>query len=164
MIERFLRLSRNGSRGGLLWIGDRGIRSEYCITHYIRSDHGVEPLIATTMPHARGFDPGGVTHLKRGTDAPNGEDGRDLRLSAADRSATGILCSMIAPRCEGQRDEAPVGPKSLRAKATVRDAADRPERTRSRTRPAAGGSWLEAKAKARQLDRRLPGLGCCRRD
>jgi hypothetical protein len=41
-----------------LWIGDRRIRSERCITlHTVRS-LGVEPLIATTMPHARGFDPG----------------------------------------------------------------------------------------------------------
>ena len=42
----------------MLWIGDRRIRSERCITlHTVRS-LGVEPLIATTMPHARGFDPG----------------------------------------------------------------------------------------------------------
>src|ERR1700723_3165760 len=56
MIERSLRWSRNGSRGGLLWIGDRRIRSERCITlHTVRS-LGVKSLIATTMPHARGFD------------------------------------------------------------------------------------------------------------
>src|ERR1700723_487866 len=41
--------------------------------------------------------PADATHLKRGTDAPNDEDGRDLRLSAADRSATEFYAAMIAP-------------------------------------------------------------------
>jgi hypothetical protein len=40
------------------WIGDRRIRSERCITLHMVRSLGVEPLIATTMPHARGFDPG----------------------------------------------------------------------------------------------------------
>jgi hypothetical protein len=41
--------------------------------------------------------PADATHLKRGTDAPNDEDGRDLRLSAADRSAAEFYAAMIAP-------------------------------------------------------------------
>jgi hypothetical protein len=53
-----VRWSRNGSRGGLFWIGDRRIGSERCITLDTVRSLGVEPLIATTMPHARGFDPG----------------------------------------------------------------------------------------------------------
>ena len=53
--------------------------------------------------------PADATHLKRWTDAPNDEDGRDLRLSAADRSATEFYAaSHDRPlRCEAQRDEAP---------------------------------------------------------
>jgi hypothetical protein len=64
--------------------------------------------------------PADVTHLKRGTDAPNDEDGRDLRLSAADRSATEFYAAMIAP--SGARPSVTkrqIAIKSLRAKATI---------------------------------------------
>src|ERR1700677_2729946 len=62
----------------------------------------------------------GASHLKRGTDAPNDEDGRDLRLSAADRSATEFYAAMIAP--SGARPSVTkrqIAIKSLRAKATI---------------------------------------------
>jgi|HubBroStandDraft_4_1064222.scaffolds.fasta_scaffold292244_2 hypothetical protein len=64
--------------------------------------------------------PADATHLKRGTDAPNDEDGRDLRLSAADRSATEFYAAMIAP--SGARPSVTkrqIAIKSLRAKATI---------------------------------------------
>ena len=63
--------------------------------------------------------PADATHLKRGT-APNDEDGRDLRLSAADRSATEFYAAMIAP--SGARPSVTkrqIAIKSLRAKATI---------------------------------------------
>ena len=64
--------------------------------------------------------PADATHLKRGTDAPHDEDGRDLRLSAADRSATEFYAAMIAP--SGARPSVTkrqIAIKSLRAKATI---------------------------------------------
>src|ERR1700722_18849084 len=57
---------------------------------------------------------------ERGTDAPNDEDGRDLRLSAADRSATEFYAAMIAP--SGARPSVTkrqIAIKSLRAKAIL---------------------------------------------
>jgi hypothetical protein len=104
-----------------LWIGDRRIRSERCITlHTVRS-LGVGPLIATTMPHARGFDPGRHDPPEtRERDAPNDEDGRALRLSAADQSATEFYPAMIAP--SGARPSVTkrqIAIRSLRAKATI---------------------------------------------
>ena len=63
--------------------------------------------------------PADATHLKRGTDAPNDEDGRDLRLSAADRSATEFYAAMIAPSDAGLVTKRQIAIKSLRAKATI---------------------------------------------
>jgi hypothetical protein len=53
--------------------------------------------------------PAAATHLKRGTDAPNDEDGRDLRLSDADRPL-GARPSVTKRQ---------IATKSLRAKATI---------------------------------------------
>ena len=67
-----------------------------------------------------GSIPADATLLKRGTDAPNDEDGRDLRLSAADRSATELYAAMIAP--SGARPSVTkrqIAIRSLRAKATI---------------------------------------------
>jgi hypothetical protein len=63
--------------------------------------------------------PADATHLKRGTDAPNDEDGRDLRLSAADRSATEFYAAMIPSGARPSVTKRQIAIKSLRAKATI---------------------------------------------
>ena len=65
--------------------------------------------------------PADATHLKRGTDIqPMAKTVCDLRLSAADRSATEFYAAMIAP--SGARPSVTkrqIAIKSLRAKATI---------------------------------------------
>jgi hypothetical protein len=105
--------------------------------------------------------PADATHLKRGTDAPNDEDGRDLRLSAADRSATEFYAaSHDRPlRCEAQRDEAPDCYQELARQGDDRDAADSTlKRANTVPEPCREAAlWLVAKPKPGQLDERFAG-------
>src|SRR5580704_13461309 len=98
--------------------------------------------------------PADATHLKRGTDAPNDEDDRDLRLSAADRSATEFYAAMIAPSGEAQRDEAPDCDQELARQGDDCDAADSTLK-RANTVPEPcrmAALWLVAKPKPGELD------------
>src|ERR1700722_19981215 len=96
-----------------------------------------------------GSIPADATHLKRGTDAPNDEDGRDLRLSAADRPL----------RCEAQRDEAPDCDQELARQGDDCDAADSTlKRANTVPKPCrVAALWLVAKPKPGELDERFAG-------
>src|ERR1700733_6697822 len=105
--------------------------------------------------------PADATPLKRGTDAPNDEDGRDLRLSAADRSATEFYAaSHDRPlRCEAQRDEAPDCDQELARQGDDCDAADSTLK-RANTVPEPcrmAAPRLVAKPKPGELDKRFAG-------
>src|SRR6202020_588129 len=96
--------------------------------------------------------PADATHLKRATAAPNDEDGRDLRLSAADRSATEFYAAMIAH--SGARPSVTkrqIAIKSLRTKATIVMRRIRPEASQHGpgTMPH-GCSLVGSEAKARR--------------
>ena len=64
--------------------------------------------------------PADATHLKRGTDAPNDEDGRDLDYPPLIDRRRNCYAGMIAP--SGARPSVTkrqIAIKSLRAKATI---------------------------------------------
>jgi len=67
------------------------------------------------------LDPGGRDPPEtRESTAPNDEDGRDLQLSAADRSAAEFYAAMIAPSgATPSVAKRQIAIKSLRAKATI---------------------------------------------